>query len=186
MKIVIKKLVKALAGSGGHKYIKRLPKPGGGYRYVYKESGGAKTQESKTPEKTPSSPSRLKMATDRMGQLYREGKNNTPEMDAAHKEYQEALKEARQMKEKRDGENSAPAIERKKQEGKNSLQGIRERFTAGEIDKNQLFEELKKLYKKNLDKDMPVKMYDRIVYPQSFPNGIKKAISAINKAIGAL
>jgi len=61
-------------------------------------------------EEKPSGSSRLKTATDRMGQLYREGKNNSPEMDEAMKEYKEAMKEARQLKEKRDGENSPSAI----------------------------------------------------------------------------
>lgn len=32
-------VIKALGGSRPHKYIRRIPKPGGGYRYIYSETG---------------------------------------------------------------------------------------------------------------------------------------------------
>lgn len=34
-------IVKAVGAQRGGKYLKRVPKPGGGYRYVYKETGDA-------------------------------------------------------------------------------------------------------------------------------------------------
>jgi len=176
MKIIIKRFLKKAGNGGGHKYIRRMPKPGGGYIYIYKESKNSNKNPSpnsgsngpksgkelydlvmshannpkigfkegvkqvaeelkypvdyvfrqvedyynsvnKKPESEKPAPSRLKMATDRMGQLYREAKNNTPEMDAAVKEYNEAMKEARQMKEKQAGQNSPPAVQKEKQAG---------------------------------------------------------------------
>ena len=33
-------IAKAVGGQRGGKYLKRIPKPGGGYRYVYKETEG--------------------------------------------------------------------------------------------------------------------------------------------------
>jgi len=51
-------------------------------------------------EKKPFDPNRLKTAKDKVNQLYLDGMNNSPEMDAAFKEYQEAKKEAREQTEK--------------------------------------------------------------------------------------
>ena len=46
------------------------------------------------------------MATDKLGQLHREGKKDTPEFSEAYKEYQAAMKEAREEKENRQSEEN--------------------------------------------------------------------------------
>jgi hypothetical protein len=138
----------------GKKYVKTAAG-----KWTPKGDGQKGAKENQGKEK-----SRLRIATEKLGELHREGKADTPEMTIAYKEYQEAMKEARETKYKKDQEQALKEVmSGKKTQARDTKQLLDDKVKEIAEKKNEATQESITGITKQPQTEATMKAYEKIV-----------------------